>query len=156
MRGFPRGANRFMPDSTPLATPDVKLPGYERSLDSRRASGAPLRGPHFNLPAAAATGSAEAPTTSSFRLIDFDGTREGVAAGPDASRAVTLELAIELGRARMSTAELAALQPGAIVRLDVPTGEPVEVHVDGRLVARGEVVLCNGRFGVRITELVSS
>lgn len=69
----------------------------------------------------------------------------------------TLELPVqvELGRVEVRIQELLELAPGSILELDKAVGEPVEVYVAGRLIARGEVVVVLGeRLGVRITELV--
>ncbi len=69
----------------------------------------------------------------------------------------TLELPVhvELGRVEVTVQELLELTPGSILELDKAVGEPVEVYVAGKLIARGEVVVVLGeRLGVRITELV--
>ena len=69
----------------------------------------------------------------------------------------TLELPVqvELGRVEVRVQELLELTPGSILELDKAVGEPVEVYVAGRLIARGEVVVVLGeRLGVRITELI--
>jgi flagellar motor switch protein FliN len=67
---------------------------------------------------------------------------------------VPLEVAVELGRAQMALAELLALGPGSVVELDRLPGEPIDMHVNGRLVARGEIVVVNETLGFRITEIV--
>ena len=63
-----------------------------------------------------------------------------------------LELTIELGRVRLRVEELNALRKGAIVPLSPMVGAPVDVFAGERLVARGEVLVLNGRFCVRVTE----
>ena len=68
---------------------------------------------------------------------------------------VPLDLAVELGRARMSIQELLALGPGSVVELDKVAGEPLDILVNNRLVARGEAVVVNDKFGIRITDIVS-
>src|SRR5918911_327372 len=68
---------------------------------------------------------------------------------------VALEVSVELGRAHMSIGEILALRSGSVVELDKLAGEPVDVSVNGTLVARGEVVIVDEKFGVRITEVVS-
>lgn len=68
---------------------------------------------------------------------------------------VPLEVSVELGHAQMSIAEILALRTGSVVELDKLAGEPVDVSVNGTLVARGEVVVVDEKFGVRITEVVS-
>jgi flagellar motor switch protein FliN/FliY len=68
---------------------------------------------------------------------------------------VALEVSVELGRSQMSIGEILALRTGSVIELDKLAGEPVEVSVNGTLVARGEVVVVDEKFGVRITEVVS-
>jgi len=62
---------------------------------------------------------------------------------------------IELGRARMRIEDIARLADGAVVELDRAAGDPVDIFVNDRLVARGEVVVLNERFAVRLTEVVA-
>ena len=68
---------------------------------------------------------------------------------------VPLELSVELGRARMSIQDLLNMSPGSVIELDKVAGEPLDFMVNGRLVARGEAVVVNDKFGVRITDIVS-
>jgi flagellar motor switch protein FliN len=69
---------------------------------------------------------------------------------------VSVTLALEVGRARMSVRDLLQLAPGAIVELDRLANEPLDVLVNGVRVARGEVVVVNEKFGIRLTEVVSA
>lgn len=69
---------------------------------------------------------------------------------------VEMAVSVELGRTRMTVRELLALSPGAVVELDRAAGSPVDVFVNATLVARGEVVVVDDEFAVRITEIVSS
>jgi flagellar motor switch protein FliN/FliY len=69
---------------------------------------------------------------------------------------VAVTLALEVGRARMSVRELLQLAPGAIVELDRAAGEPLDVLVNGVRIARGEVVVINDKFGIRLTDVVSA
>lgn len=68
---------------------------------------------------------------------------------------VPLDVTVELGRARVSIQELLALGPGSVVELDKLAGEPLDILINNRLVARGEAVVVNDKFGVRITDIVS-
>jgi len=68
---------------------------------------------------------------------------------------VSVTLALEVGHARMSVRELLQLAPGAVVELDRKAGEPLDVLVNGVRVARGEVVVVNDKFGIRLTDVVS-
>jgi flagellar motor switch protein FliN/FliY len=75
--------------------------------------------------------------------------------GLDLLHDVEMEVTAELGRTRMSVRELLALAPGAVVELDRAAGAPTDLLVNGRLIARGEVVVVDENFGIRITEIVS-
>ena len=68
---------------------------------------------------------------------------------------VPLEVSVELGRTRMSIQSLLALGPGSVIELDKIAGEPLDIMVNGRLIARGEAVVVNDKFGVRLTDIVS-
>ena len=67
---------------------------------------------------------------------------------------VPLEVTVELGRTSKSIAEILDFTPGTIIELDKIAGEPIDILVNGRLVARGEVVVIEESFGVRVTEII--
>jgi len=67
---------------------------------------------------------------------------------------IELELCVEIGRARLPLRQLLALTPGSVVELDRALGEPVDVLVNGKLVARGQIVTIGEEFGVRLSEIV--
>ena len=69
---------------------------------------------------------------------------------------VQVTLALEVGRAKMSVRDLLQLAPGAIVELDRLAGEPLDVLVNGVRIARGEVVVVDDKFGIRLTDVVSA
>ena len=66
---------------------------------------------------------------------------------------VQLELSVELGRARLAMRDVLGLVPGSVLELDRPADASVDVLVNGTVVARGEVFVVDGDFGVRITEI---
>jgi flagellar motor switch protein FliN/FliY len=68
---------------------------------------------------------------------------------------VSVTLALEVGRAKMAVRDLLQLAPGAVVELDRAAGEPLDVLVNGVRIARGEVVVVNEKFGIRLTDVVS-
>jgi flagellar motor switch protein FliN/FliY len=68
---------------------------------------------------------------------------------------VDMTVSVELGRTRMAVRDLLALHSGAVIQLDRAVTQPVDVFVNGTLIARGEVVVVDEDFGVRITELVT-
>ncbi len=69
---------------------------------------------------------------------------------------IPLEISVEIGRTRMLIKDLLKLNQGSVIELEKFAGEPVEIYVNGKLMARGEVVVVNERFGVRITEIISA
>jgi flagellar motor switch protein FliN/FliY len=88
------------------------------------------------------------------QLIDLS---EAAAPAPDIRMLleVPLQIAVELGRTRLTIRELLELSQGSILELDRHAGEPVDVLVNGRPLARGEVVVIDEDFGIRITDVVS-
>ncbi len=66
-----------------------------------------------------------------------------------------LDVAVELGRTKLSIQELLEQGPGSVIELDKVAGEPLDILINDRLVARGEAVVVNDKFGVRITDIVS-
>jgi flagellar motor switch protein FliN/FliY len=62
---------------------------------------------------------------------------------------------VELGRAKMQIRNLLNLTYGSVIELDILAGEPLEVVVNGCLVAQGEVVIVNDRYGIRLTDIVT-
>ncbi len=68
---------------------------------------------------------------------------------------IPLEVSVELGRTHMIINKMLQLTQGSVVELDKTAGESVEIYVNNKLLAKGEVVVVNERFGVRITEIIS-
>ena len=75
--------------------------------------------------------------------------------GIDLLRDVDLNVKIELGRCRMLVDDVLKLGEGAVVELDKLAGDPVDVYVNDRLVARGEVLVLNDNFCVRISDILA-
>lgn len=69
---------------------------------------------------------------------------------------VTINVTVELGRARLSIREILGLGEGSIIELQKLAGEPVDLLVNGKLIAKGEVVVIDECFGVRVTDIVDS
>ncbi len=69
---------------------------------------------------------------------------------------VSLDVVIELGRTVMPLKEVLNLGPGSVIELDKLAGDPVDILVNNKLVARGEVVVIEENFGVRITEIIDT
>ena len=68
---------------------------------------------------------------------------------------IPLEVSVELGRTKMLIKDLLHLGQGSVIELDKMAGEPIEILLNQKLVARGEVVVVNEKFGVRLTDIIS-
>jgi flagellar motor switch protein FliN/FliY len=90
---------------------------------------------------------------------DLQAGAPGGAAGGDINLDVVLDipvtLSMEVGRSRISIRNLLQLNQGSVVELERATGEPLDVYVNGTLVAHGEVVVINEKFGIRLTDVIS-
>jgi flagellar motor switch protein FliN/FliY len=69
---------------------------------------------------------------------------------------IPLEISVQLGRTKLPISELMSLSPGSVIDLDKLSGEPLDILLNNKLVARGEAVLVNDRYGVRIVEIISA
>lgn len=68
---------------------------------------------------------------------------------------IPVQLSVELGRAKMPIRHVLQLGPGSIIELNTPAGDLVDVLVNGHLIAQGEIVVVNDKFGIRLTDIVS-
>lgn len=68
---------------------------------------------------------------------------------------VTLQVSVEVGRCRMSVQDLLQLGQGSVIELTKLAGEPLDIYINERPIARGEAVIVNEKFGVRITDIIS-
>jgi flagellar motor switch protein FliN len=86
-------------------------------------------------------------------------TSNSVASAPpgvslEAIGEIELDVSLELGRAEVTIEELLRLREGSVVSLDKTAGEPIDILANGRLIARGEVIVVDGKFGVRVCEVI--
>jgi flagellar motor switch protein FliN/FliY len=116
-----------------LASAAAALPGGNAKPGAGEKDG----GPKFDLP--------------SFSASNPDGSQSTI----DLLRDVELNVKIELGRSRMLVEDVLKLGEGSVVELDKLAGDPVDVFVNDRLVARGEVLVLNDNFCVRVNEIVA-
>jgi flagellar motor switch protein FliN/FliY len=104
----------------------------------------------------APTAVAELPETAQIELPNFSQVmQDAQVSSIDLLRDVDLNVKIELGRSRMFVEDVLKLSEGSVVELDKLAGDPVDVFVNDRLVARGEVLVLNDNFCVRINEIVA-
>src|ERR1700684_1556897 len=95
--------------------------------------------------------------------VDFEPLSDDHVAGPADSftdlrrlSAVPVDLSVEIGRAKMSVGETLELREGSVVTLDRMAGEPVDLLVNGTPIARGEVVVIDEQFGLRLTQVLAA
>ena len=87
---------------------------------------------------------------------DLAGNMERTAADLEAVFDVPVRISVVLGRAKIPVASLLKMDVGTVVELDRQVGEAVEIYINERLVARGEIVLVENRLGVTMTEIVKA
>jgi flagellar motor switch protein FliN/FliY len=148
-------------DPSPAAT----LQAGTAATGATAASGAPLDPPNvdslLDQAQAALAGIDEpaAPLPPGVKPFEFANLAGAAPVNEPASldllRDVQLDLKIELGRTRMHLEDVLRLNGGAVVTLDKLAGDPVDIYANGRLIARGEVLVLNDNFCVRVTELIS-
>lgn len=126
-----------------MAEPATQLGGLEAAADAAAVGGAP---------GAAGSGGAAAGDAAS-------GSKKGLAAPSvqslDFILDIPLKVSVELGRTKMSIREILELGQGSVIELSKLAGEPLEILVNEKLVARGEVVVVNEKFGIRLTDIIS-
>jgi flagellar motor switch protein FliN/FliY len=137
--GVANGRNAVRVTDVIRRTAPLKLaigPARDQSPHRRRAG---IAARQFSEPAA---------TTNAMRGADSE-------QGLDVILDVSVTLSMEVGRARIPIRNLLQLNPGSVVELERAAGEPLDIYVNGTLIAHGEVVVINDRFGVRLTDVVS-
>nr|WP_319494894.1 flagellar motor switch protein FliN [uncultured Desulfobacter sp.] len=101
-------------------------------------------------------------------MVDENGTINGEEMGEESEQSeergareldfildIPLELSVELGKTKMLVNDLLQLAQGSIIELNKLAGEPLEVYINRKLIARGEVVVVNEKFGVRLTDVIT-
>jgi len=107
--------------------------------------------------AASSSDNRPAENVKAVQFDQFAPAPKGVALGNlDLLLDVKMPLVVELGRTQMLIRDILELGPGSVIELDKAAGEPVDLLVNGKLIARGEVVVIDESFGLRITEIVDS
>jgi flagellar motor switch protein FliN/FliY len=105
-------------------------------------------------PQAAASGAKDY-TRASFQNLQNEVAHTGGDLNLDVLLDVAVTISMEVGRARLPIRNLLQLNQGSVVELERAAGEPLDVYANGTLIAHGEVVVVNEKFGVRLTDVVS-
>jgi flagellar motor switch protein FliN/FliY len=96
-----------------------------------------------------------APTAAVFKDFSNKGTRNETPNDIDFILDIPVQLTVELGRTKIAIKNLLQLAQGSVVELDGLAGEPMDVLVNGCLIAQGEVVVVNDKFGIRLTDIIT-
>ncbi|RDE50057.1 MAG: flagellar motor switch protein FliN [Candidatus Accumulibacter meliphilus] len=102
-----------------------------------------------------ATPAAGAQAANIFPSFDEPGNKASLMNELDMILDIPVQIAVELGRTKITIKNLLQLAHGSVVELDAMAGEPMSVFVNGTLIAQGEVVVVNDKFGIRLTDIVT-
>lgn len=138
-----------MPDMSQMAMPQMGMP--DMSQTAMPQPGMPQMGmPQMAMPQMQGMNIQPAQFQAFNNNMNSAASQENIGLIMD----VPLEVTVELGRTKKSIAEILDFTPGTIIELDKIAGEPIDVLVNGKFVAKGEVVVIEESFGVRVTEIV--
>ncbi len=153
----PPGEGPARMDSPPADSPAGERPGADYPpIGERPGARYPAEEPAGER-ASAESAPADEQAGGKLPLPDFSARVLGAQGQPiDLLHDVELNVKVELGRCRMSVEDVLRLAEGAVVELDKLAGDPVDVLVNDRLVARGEVLVLNDTFCVRVNEIVAN
>ena len=104
---------------------------------------------------AAVSASVETPESAQFQELQADSAAHGDEVSLEAILDVPVTISMEIGRTQIPIRNLMQLNQGSVVELDRLAGEPMDVLVNGTLIAQGEVVVVNDKFGIRLTDVIS-
>ncbi|SOE49556.1 Flagellar motor switch protein FliN [plant metagenome] len=146
--------------STPAATQAEGLQNsddWAAALAEQSAASAPAAAPAAAAPAAAAPAPAKPAAQSAAKTVfqPLSAQSDGVGADIDLIMDVPVQLTVELGRTRLTIKNLLQLGQGSVVELDGLAGEPMDIFVNGYLIAQGEVVVVEDRYGIRLTDIIT-
>ena len=111
--------------------------------------------PPQNVPTPAVPVQPAAMAAAAAAQVDSNPGKSGSPISIDSLMNVKMDLVVEVGRAKMSLRELLEIQKGSVVELDRSAGDVVDILVNDLLIAKGEVVLVDDKFGVKITQVIS-
>ena len=145
--------------------PQMGMPqaGYDMSMQQPMGYGMPQMGmPQMGMPQMGMPQMAMPPQQNlNIQPAQFQSFNQDFSAMPSQENIglimdVPLEVTVELGRTKKSIAEILDFAPGTIIELNKIAGEPIDVLVNGKFVAKGEVVVIEESFGIRVTEIVNN
>ncbi|VFR17737.1 Flagellar motor switch protein FliN [plant metagenome] len=142
--------------STPAATQAEGLQNsddWAAALAEQSAASAPA--PAAAAPAAPAPAKPAAQSAAKTVFQPLSAQSDGVSADIDLIMDVPVQLTVELGRTRLTIKNLLQLGQGSVVELDGLAGEPMDIFVNGYLIAQGEVVVVEDRYGIRLTDIIT-
>jgi flagellar motor switch protein FliN len=134
--------------ATPPSDGDKMAAEWAAALAESKAAG---------TAASEVSGPAETVAPASFTNFATSGAVSAAGAGNDLNMIldIPVQLTVELGRTRIPIKHILQLAQGSVVELEALAGEPMDVLVNGYLIAQGEVVVVNDKFGIRLTDIVT-
>jgi flagellar motor switch protein FliN/FliY len=123
-------------------------------MAEQTSAAAPAAAPTPAAAAPAAPAAAAQPAAQSV-FKPLAGTAGGAGADIDLIMDVPVQLTVELGRTRLTIKNLLQLGQGSVVELDGLAGEPMDIFVNGYLIAQGEVVVVEDKYGIRLTDIIT-
>ena len=130
---------------------------WAAAMAEQTASTPPAAAAPAPAPAPAAPAAAPAPAQSAAQSVfkPLAGAAPGAGTDIDLIMDVPVQLTVELGRTRLTIKNLLQLGQGSVVELDGLAGEPMDIFVNGYLIAQGEVVVVEDKYGIRLTDIIT-
>ncbi|WP_334161459.1 flagellar motor switch protein FliN [Achromobacter insolitus] len=128
---------------------------WAAAMAEQTAAAAPAAEPASPAPAPAASAAPAAQPAAQSVFKPLAGTAGGAGADIDLIMDVPVQLTVELGRTRLTIKNLLQLGQGSVVELDGLAGEPMDIFVNGYLIAQGEVVVVEDKYGIRLTDIIT-
>ncbi|CAB3932008.1 flagellar motor switch protein FliN [Achromobacter insolitus] len=128
---------------------------WAAAMAEQTAAAAPAAEPAAPAPAPAASAAPAAQPAAQSVFKPLAGTAGGAGADIDLIMDVPVQLTVELGRTRLTIKNLLQLGQGSVVELDGLAGEPMDIFVNGYLIAQGEVVVVEDKYGIRLTDIIT-
>ncbi|AXA69658.1 flagellar motor switch protein FliN [Achromobacter insolitus] len=128
---------------------------WAAAMAEQTAAAAPAAEPAAPAPAPAPSAAPAAQPAAQSVFRPLAGTAGGAGADIDLIMDVPVQLTVELGRTRLTIKNLLQLGQGSVVELDGLAGEPMDIFVNGYLIAQGEVVVVEDKYGIRLTDIIT-